>query len=292
MPCRKWRTPCPLGIVAAVLGIVNIDVGGRRSGHRATIGRLQACGALVGTLLGILGGVPDSTARSRPRWSIARTRTARHSSREDGARRERARLRAAGGRGIRAQAAVQRSAPDLRRAGSATSRASPRRRPERERQRAPSCHPAKGNARPIVIVKRYKKGEYAYHGGAWKVAYADFVTAMMAFFLVLWLVTAVSKEQRAAIFDYGKKSQRWSRARAEAGARPDGVPAAPAAARSISAAASMPRVPHRSTSPAQAFQRRQQVPNSRPTSRRSRRGARAGGEGCRRRSRSNAWKRP
>ena len=63
---------------------------------------------------------------------------------------------------------------------------------------------AKGNARPIVIVKRYKKGEHAHHGGAWKVAYADFVTAMMAFFLVMWLVTAVSKEQRAAIFDYFK----------------------------------------------------------------------------------------
>ena len=61
-----------------------------------------------------------------------------------------------------------------------------------------------GNQRPIIIVKRYKKGDAAHHGGAWKVAYADFVTAMMAFFLVMWLVTAVSKEQRAAIFDYFK----------------------------------------------------------------------------------------
>jgi chemotaxis protein MotB len=58
-----------------------------------------------------------------------------------------------------------------------------------------------GNNRPIIIVKRYKKGG-GHHGGAWKVAYADFVTAMMAFFLVMWLVTAVSKEQRAAIFEY------------------------------------------------------------------------------------------
>ena len=62
----------------------------------------------------------------------------------------------------------------------------------------------KGNDRPIIIVKRYKKGGGGHHGGAWKVAYADFVTAMMAFFLVMWLVTAVSKEQRAAIFDYFK----------------------------------------------------------------------------------------
>src|SRR3569833_955732 len=60
------------------------------------------------------------------------------------------------------------------------------------------------NARPIIIVKRKKKGEEGHHGGAWKVAYADFVTAMMAFFLVMWLVTAVSKEQRAAIFEYFK----------------------------------------------------------------------------------------
>jgi chemotaxis protein MotB len=64
--------------------------------------------------------------------------------------------------------------------------------------------PGKGNDRPIIIVKRKKRGEEGHHGGAWKVAYADFVTAMMAFFLVMWLVTAVSKEQRAAIFEYFK----------------------------------------------------------------------------------------
>jgi chemotaxis protein MotB len=63
---------------------------------------------------------------------------------------------------------------------------------------------AKGTERPIIIVKKKKKGGHAHHGGAWKVAYADFVTAMMAFFMVMWLVTAVSKEQRAAIFDYFK----------------------------------------------------------------------------------------
>jgi chemotaxis protein MotB len=64
---------------------------------------------------------------------------------------------------------------------------------------------AKGkHERPIIIVKKTKKVAGAHHGGAWKVAYADFVTAMMAFFLVMWLVTAVSKEQRAAIFEYFK----------------------------------------------------------------------------------------
>ena len=62
---------------------------------------------------------------------------------------------------------------------------------------------AKGNQRPIIVVKK-KIIAAGHHGGAWKVAYADFVTAMMAFFLVMWLVTSVSKEQRAAIFDYFK----------------------------------------------------------------------------------------
>jgi chemotaxis protein MotB len=63
---------------------------------------------------------------------------------------------------------------------------------------------AGNNQRPIIIVRKKRSEGAAHHGGAWKVAYADFVTAMMAFFLVLWLVTAVSKEQRAAIFDYFK----------------------------------------------------------------------------------------
>ncbi|WP_045738028.1 flagellar motor protein MotB [Xanthomonas sp. MUS 060] len=54
-----------------------------------------------------------------------------------------------------------------------------------------------------VIIRRVKKVQGGgHHGGAWKVAYADFVTAMMAFFLVLWLVAATTKEQRAAISEY------------------------------------------------------------------------------------------
>ena len=62
----------------------------------------------------------------------------------------------------------------------------------------------RATSRGPIYVKRVKKVAGGHHGGAWKVAYADFVTAMMAFFLVMWLVTAVSKEQRAAIFDYFK----------------------------------------------------------------------------------------
>lgn len=53
-----------------------------------------------------------------------------------------------------------------------------------------------------IIVKKIKKGGHAHHGGAWKVAYADFVTAMMAFFLLLWLLNAVTEEQLSGISDY------------------------------------------------------------------------------------------
>src|ERR1700755_750349 len=62
---------------------------------------------------------------------------------------------------------------------------------------------AEAKARPIIVVKK-KIQATGHHGGAWKVAYAYFVTAMMAFFMVMWLVAAGSKDQRAAIFDYFK----------------------------------------------------------------------------------------
>lgn len=59
------------------------------------------------------------------------------------------------------------------------------------------------NKRPIIVIKRKKAGHGAHHGGAWKVAYADFVTAMMALFIVLWLMSAdeVTKKQIAAYFN-------------------------------------------------------------------------------------------
>jgi chemotaxis protein MotB len=53
-----------------------------------------------------------------------------------------------------------------------------------------------------LIIKRIKKGGHAAHGGAWKVAYADFVTAMMAFFLLLWLLNSVTEEQLEGISNY------------------------------------------------------------------------------------------
>jgi len=54
---------------------------------------------------------------------------------------------------------------------------------------------------PIIIIKRAKKGHGSHHGGAWKVAYADFVTAMMALFMVLWLVSS-SEQVKKAIGGY------------------------------------------------------------------------------------------
>jgi chemotaxis protein MotB len=56
-----------------------------------------------------------------------------------------------------------------------------------------------------IIIKKVKKGGHeGGHGGSWKVAYADFVTAMMAFFLLLWLITMVAPEKRARISAYFK----------------------------------------------------------------------------------------
>lgn len=54
----------------------------------------------------------------------------------------------------------------------------------------------------IIIKKVKKKGHEGHHGGSWKVAYADFVTAMMAFFLLLWLLSMVSPEKRIALSEY------------------------------------------------------------------------------------------
>ena len=58
-----------------------------------------------------------------------------------------------------------------------------------------------GDARPIVI-KRIKKTAAAHHGGAWKIAYADFVTAMMAFFLLMWLLGSTAKGDLQGIAEY------------------------------------------------------------------------------------------
>jgi len=60
----------------------------------------------------------------------------------------------------------------------------------------------KNDLPPPIIVKKVTVVAAGHHGGAWKVAYADFVTAMMAFFLLLWLLGATTEKQRKGIADY------------------------------------------------------------------------------------------
>lgn len=59
-----------------------------------------------------------------------------------------------------------------------------------------------GNAAPVIIKRKKVVGGGGHHGGAWKVAYADFVTAMMAFFLLMWLLNATTEKQRKGLSDY------------------------------------------------------------------------------------------
>jgi chemotaxis protein MotB len=60
----------------------------------------------------------------------------------------------------------------------------------------------RGDKKGITIIKKEEIIEAGHHGGAWKVAYADFVTAMMAFFLLMWLLNATTEAQRRGLADY------------------------------------------------------------------------------------------
>src|SRR5690348_11124535 len=72
---------------------------------------------------------------------------------------------------------------------------------------------AKADRRNVrnVIIRREEVVEGGHHGGAWKVAYADFVTAMMAFFLLMWLLNATTQEQRRGLADYFSPSSQLAR---------------------------------------------------------------------------------
>ena len=65
----------------------------------------------------------------------------------------------------------------------------------------------KDDSKRPIIIKKIKKGGHGHHGGAWKVAYADFVTAMMAFFLLLWLLSSASKETLQGLSEYFTPTQ-------------------------------------------------------------------------------------
>lgn len=70
---------------------------------------------------------------------------------------------------------------------------------------------AQSGMAPIIIKKKKSGGGDGHHGGAWKVAYADFVTAMMAFFLLMWLLNATTEKQRKGLADYFSPSIPLSR---------------------------------------------------------------------------------
>ena len=61
-----------------------------------------------------------------------------------------------------------------------------------------------GDEKRPIVVKRIKKADHGHHGGAWKIAYADFVTAMMAFFLLMWLLGSTTKGDLQGIAEYFK----------------------------------------------------------------------------------------
>ena len=69
----------------------------------------------------------------------------------------------------------------------------------------------KADGKRPVVIKKEEVVEGGHHGGAWKVAYADFVTAMMAFFLLMWLLNATTSEQRRGLADYFSPSAATSR---------------------------------------------------------------------------------
>src|SRR4051794_12914775 len=84
---------------------------------------------------------------------------------------------------------------------------------------------------PIIIIKKKSHRAHGHHGGAWKVAYADFVTAMMAFFLVMWIV-GQSKEMKASVAAYFRDPVAFSQGRgvlpgAKAGTTGEQMEAAP-----------------------------------------------------------------
>ncbi|MDI9818122.1 MULTISPECIES: flagellar motor protein MotB [unclassified Legionella] len=60
----------------------------------------------------------------------------------------------------------------------------------------------------LTIIKKVKKSHGGHHGGSWKIAYADFVTAMMAFFLLMWLISSLNKAQKEGLSEYFKQPLR------------------------------------------------------------------------------------
>ncbi|HQP30138.1 MAG TPA: flagellar motor protein MotB [Deltaproteobacteria bacterium] len=75
-----------------------------------------------------------------------------------------------------------------------------------------------------VIIKKYKKKSDAAHGGSWKVAYADFMTAMMAFFLLMWLLNMTSQQKKIAMSEYFQNYSIFEKGGGSAISEKEGVP--------------------------------------------------------------------
>jgi hypothetical protein len=189
-----------LGIVAAVLGVV-ITMGAL-GGPPEEIGHKVAA-AFVGIFLGILlcygliGPVASNMAKTaddeKADMNVLRVVIISFLKGTAPILAVEAARRAVPGHVRQASRNLKKDAADKAQASLRPSRQQSRRRPL---PREPSLE----NTRPIVVIKK-KVGHGGHHGGAWKVAYADFVTAMMALFIVLWLLTT-SKPVREAIAGY------------------------------------------------------------------------------------------
>ena len=75
----------------------------------------------------------------------------------------------------------------------------------------------KTRGKPMIVIRKEEVIVGGHHGGAWKVAYADFVTAMMAFFLLMWLLNATTEEQRVGLADYFSPNSLMARSHSGSG---------------------------------------------------------------------------
>ncbi|MBE7209999.1 MAG: OmpA family protein [Gluconacetobacter diazotrophicus] len=101
-----------------------------------------------------------------------------------------------------------------------------------------------------VVIRRVEEGASGHHGGAWKVAYADFVTAMMAFFLLMWLINATSEQQRRGIAAYFSPMAKVENGFSGSGLVPGGVSPMDKGTSLVASGTGSPPAPTQNASPA------------------------------------------
>lgn len=134
-----------------------------------------------------------------------------------------------------------------------------------------------------IIIRRNEVVEGGHHGGAWKVAYADFVTAMMAFFLLMWLLNATTLEQKRGLADYFSPTSHLSTVTSGSGApfagktpNPDGTMISDKGAVELATTQPYPVVEDDDTGDMPAQQEPSKNPGTAPRPSASEGGARAG----------------